>query len=150
MINSDQSSLPPQENSGGRVLLFGTFDPLHDGHRDLFRQAAALGSHLRVVVARDATIESQKGRKASLREDERLAAVMREKYVDEAVLGDKDPASYMLLTKVPFDILVLGYDQRPSDAEVRAILDRLGYGNIRVVRLKPYREDVYKSTFLRS
>lgn len=149
MTNTDLSLPPRQEIKRGRVLLFGTFDPLHDGHRNLFWQASALGDHLTVVVARDATIESQKGRKASLGERERLEAVALEKDVQKAVLGDNDPSSYTSLTTISFDTLALGYDQAPSDVQARALLDELGLPGVRIVRLKPYREDVYKSSFLR-
>lgn len=132
-----------------RVVLFGTFDPLHQGHSSLFKQARLLGDYLIVGVARDSVIASQKGRSAFMLEDQRLACVAQEEFVDEAILGDSDPASYSLLTIVQFDILALGYDQKPSDVEVRAILDSLGLSDVRIVRLNPYRPDIYKSSLLR-
>ena len=38
-----------------RIMVFGTFDIIHAGHEDLFRQARALAEdpHLIVSVARD-------------------------------------------------------------------------------------------------
>ncbi len=140
----------PVANSKVRVLLFGTFDPLHEGHRSLFAQAASLGDHLTVVVARDATIESVKGRPPAAGEQERLAVVAHERMVDEAVLGDADPSSYSLLTTVVFNVLALGYDQAPSDEEVRKILDDLNLAHVRIVRLAPYQPDIYKSSLLRT
>lgn len=62
MINTAHSLHLSVMNRPWRVLVFGTFDPLHAGHRSLFAQAASLGSYLAVVVARDTTIESEKGR----------------------------------------------------------------------------------------
>lgn len=137
-------------NNHLRVLLFGTFDPLHAGHRNLFAQAASLGNHLTVVVARDTTIESEKGRPSAAGEQERLAVVAREHAVDMAVLGDADPFSYLLLTTIAFDVLALGYDQAPSDTEVRKILDDLRLSHVKIVRLAPHRPDVYKSSLLRT
>ena len=47
-----------------RVMVFGSFDPLHDGHRSLFRQARKHGDELVVVVARDVNIARLKGHAA--------------------------------------------------------------------------------------
>ena len=58
-----------------KVMVFGTFDPLHPGHVDFFRQAKQHGDELVVVVALDSTVEKTKGRKPSLGENARLAAV---------------------------------------------------------------------------
>lgn len=33
-----------------KVLVFGTFDGLHERHIDFFRQAKACGDHLTVIV----------------------------------------------------------------------------------------------------
>jgi len=137
-------------NSSLRVLVFGTFDPLHAGHRDLFEQAASLGGYLAVVVARDTAINSQKGRSPAVPEHERLAAVAHESVVDEAMLGDADPFSYSLLATFAFDILALGYDQAPSDTEVRKILEALHKSHVKIVRLAPHRPDIYKSSLLRT
>lgn len=133
-----------------RVLLFGAFDPLHEGHRYLFRQARELGDHLTVVVARDAAIQAQKGRTSFLQEHERLAYVAEDPAVDEAMLGDKDPASYHILMSHGFDILALGYDQKPSDEDIQTILESLHLSHVRVIRLASHRPEIYKSSLLRS
>lgn len=136
-------------SSSSRVLLFGTFDPLHEGHRQLFRQARALGDHLTVIVARDVVIAQQKHRTAFMKEHERLASVADDISVDTAMLGDSDPDSYLVLTTTDFDVLALGYDQQPEDAQVRIILDDLGLGNIRIVRLPAHLPSTYKSSLYR-
>ena len=41
-------------------MLFGTFDGLHEGHFDLFRQAKKYGDYLVVVVARDVNVKKIK------------------------------------------------------------------------------------------
>ncbi len=136
-------------NSGATVLFFGSFDPLHDGHRDAFAQAKALGSELIVVVARDSTIVRDKHRQPSLPEEDRRLAVAADPSVDSALLGDVDANSYATLHSVPFDILALGYDQEPSDEEVRNILHANNLRRVRVVRLAPHKPDSYKSSLLR-
>lgn len=137
-----------------KVLVFGSFDPLHEGHRALFRQARAAGepgAFLVVVVASDSYIRVVKGHTPLQGQGRRLAAVAAEPLVDEARLGDSWPVSdpYRLLSELKFDVLAVGYDQRPDDAVIAAELDRRGKGHVRVVRLRAYRPERYASSRLR-
>lgn len=131
-----------------RVLVFGAFDPLHEGHRDFFRQARALGDHLTVVVARDSSIRANKGYEPHQREELRLRAVA-EAGVGEALLGNNTAHKYELLQELEFEVIALGYDQPPSEEEVRRQLALLGKQRVRVVRLQPFHPEKYKSTFIR-
>lgn len=134
-----------------RVLVFGTFDPLHEGHRDFFRQARALGTHLTVVVARDSWVAEHKGRAPQAGEEERRRRVRAEPTVDEARLGEAWPAAkpYGLLGELQFDVLALGYDQEPADDAVREALAAHGRGGVRIVRCRPYQPQRYKSSLLK-
>jgi len=132
-----------------RVLTFGTFDPLHDGHRDVFQQAKALGDTLLVVVARDSAIQQLKARQPYQSETSRLAAVAQEPGVDEAILGDSDPTRYDLLAAQSFDVLAIGYDQQPDDTAIREILIRAGKPDVTIVRLKPFQPEKFKSSYFR-
>lgn len=133
-----------------RVLAFGAFDPLHEGHRDFFRQAKALGDHVLVIVARDSSIRAHKHRDPFVAEEERVAAVAACDGVDEVRLGNKTAHHYTLLSELAFDVLVLGYDQVPSDEVVREELQQRGKRNVAVVRLKPFQPEAYKSSHLRT
>lgn len=132
-----------------RVLAFGAFDPLHEGHRDFFRQAKALGDHLTVVVARNSSIRANKGYEPHQNEEARLKAVAEMENVDEVIFGNKTVHKYEMLRELEFDVLALGYDQTPSEEEVKRQLALLGKKRVRVVRLKPYHPKQYKSTFIR-
>ncbi len=132
------------------VLFFGTFDPLHEGHRNAFASAKALGDHLIVVVARDTVLSAEKRRKPYLHEDDRLSIVAADGCVDEAIFGDSHARSYGVLQKISFDILALGYDQEPSDEQVAAILESNGLSHVHTVRLPAFSPDRYKSSLLRS
>lgn len=132
------------------VVFFGTFDPLHAGHRYAFARAKALGDRLIVVVARDAVIAAKKQRASHRDEHERLAQVSGDISVDEAILGDTDPDSYELLRTTAFDILALGYDQEPSNEEAALLLTKHHPSHVQIVRLLPYAPTQYKSSLLRS
>ena len=73
-----------------RVLCFGTFDILHYGHVKYLQEAKKLGgenSELIVVISRDSSVESMKGKKPIFSEEHRRALVASIKSVDKAILG---------------------------------------------------------------
>lgn len=132
-----------------RVLVFGTFDPLHKGHVKFFAQAKALGDHLTVVVAHDDALRAHKKREPFQSGQERLAAVASVPAVDKTMLGSTQASSYDLLAELDFEVVALGYDQEPSDDNVREELRKRGKHDAKVVRLAAYKPKKYKSTFLR-
>lgn len=68
------------------VLTNGCFDGLHYGHVQLLQEAKKLGSKLIVLVDSDKSLDSQKGNRRLLPEQERLAMIQALGCVDEAVL----------------------------------------------------------------
>ena len=93
-------------------MIFGTFDMIHAGHEDLFRQARslALDPYLVVSVARDASVVRIKGAKPRHSESERLASMQSHPLVDEALLGDVTGYINHIKAVAP-DMIALGYDQ---------------------------------------
>ncbi len=128
-----------------KVLVFGAFDPLHEGHRDFLRQAKELGDHLTVVVAHDSAIRAYKQREPHQSEEERLTAVKAVPDVDEVMLGRKSADRYHLLGEVEFDVIAMGYNQKPTDEEVKKALEEKGKYQVEIVRLQPYKPEEYPS-----
>lgn len=129
------------------AMCFGTFDSLHQGHEDYFRQAKDLADELFVVVARDATVVDIKGDLPAMNETERLAAVQDHPMVDDARLGypgDK----YQIIEEIKPDILCLGYDQEAFTENLDAELARRGLSAV-IYRCHPFQPDVMKSSLLR-
>ncbi|MCI0479139.1 FAD synthase [Candidatus Uhrbacteria bacterium] len=129
------------------VMCFGTFDCLHPGHEDYFRQAHDHGDRLVVVVARDATVVDVKGDLPSMGEDERLGAVREHPLVDEALLGNLDD-KFRVIEEIQPDIICLGYDQESFTDMLDVELTRRGLA-VNVVRCQPYFPDTFKSSLLR-
>lgn len=94
-----------------RVMVFGTFDGLHDGHRFFLGHASKLGS-LTIVVARDAHVEALKKHTPKYDEGERLILVKKEYPDAHACLGDDVLESWDIVRKIAPDIIALGYDQK--------------------------------------
>jgi cytidyltransferase-like protein len=94
-----------------RVLVFGTFDGVHEGHRAMLREAKALGDYLAVAVAPDNVVTEIKGKICVNRSAQRIQGVRDEHIADEVVLGDKLLSNWSVLKKYRPDIIALGYDQ---------------------------------------
>ena len=131
------------------TLFFGSFDSLHAGHRDAFRQAAQLDGDLQVVVTRDEVVKQQKGRYPNESEEVRLAAVQADPYVAKAQLGSRTADDYSLLSALSFTTLAVGYDQVPDDQLIRKLLAEHGKPDVAVIRLQPFKPDTFKSSKLR-
>lgn len=133
-----------------RIMVFGTFDMIHPGHEDLFRQARALADkpYLIVSIARDAVVEKIKGVRPRHGEAARRSSAAAHPLVDEAVLGDAEGYIGHIAKAAP-DIIALGYDQQGEYVDdLEHDLGAVGLA-VRIVRLEPYQPDIYKTSKLR-
>ena len=130
-----------------KVLAFGSFDLLHEGHKYFLREARKLGDELVVVVARDSTIKDFKGHEPKFSEVERVSHVKELGIADEVRLGYKGD-KWKIIEEVRPDILALGYDQQSYTEGIENGVRDLGL-DARVVRLKGYKVDKYKSSLLK-
>lgn len=132
-----------------RIMVFGTFDMLHEGHLDLFRQARALASAPRLIVsvARDRSVARIKGAAPRRSEAERLELVRACPLVDETVLGDESGYIEHIKRAAPH-ILALGYDQAGEYVEhLERDLAAAGIA-ARIVRLQAHKPEVFKTSKL--
>ncbi len=96
---------------GRRVLVFGTFDQLHSGHKFLLRSAKTRGDYLIVGVALDEHVQTLKDKRPMLNQERRRRAIESIGVVDEAVLCDEELGSFEILGITKPDVIVLGHDQ---------------------------------------
>ena len=73
-----------------KVLVFGTFDGLHEGHKNLLTQAREFGDYVIAVIARDSTVLQNKGKTPKYDEQTRKKALEESGLVNEAVLGQEN------------------------------------------------------------
>ncbi len=132
-----------------KIMVFGTFDGLHPGHLDFFKQAKSLmkNSFLIVSIARDKNVQKIKGQKPEINEKMRLLLVMGNKLVDKVVLAGVSNHLPHIIKERP-DIIALGYDQKHYIKNLKKDLENKGI-IVEVIRLKPYKEKVYKNYLLK-
>lgn len=132
-----------------KVMVFGTFDIFHLGHRSFLRQAKENGDYLTVVVARDKTVKSVKKQDTKNKEQARLENVQKSMLADKVVLGSLGD-KYEVIKKYKPDVICLGYDQKFFIEDLEEKLIEFGLSKTKIIRLKSYKPGVYKSSKLKN
>jgi len=129
-------------------MLFGTFDGLHQGHLNFFKQARNLSnkSFLIVSIARDKNVLRIKGKYPSLSEKDRINLVKKSELVNKVVLAGIKNHLLHIVKENP-DIIALGYDQTFYIKNLKKDLKNKGI-SIEIIRLKPYKEKIFKNHLL--
>lgn len=132
-----------------KIMVFGTFDGLHQGHLNFFSQARNLSEnpYLIVSIARDVNIQKIKGALPEKKEKERLLLLKQSKLADRVVLSGLESHLVHILKEKP-EIIALGYDQRAYVKNLKTDLKNKGL-EVKIVRLKPYKETIYKNHLLK-
>jgi FAD synthetase len=138
MQNSDKKNL---------VMVFGTFDYLHAGHENLFKQARKHGTEIIAVIALDNTVKKIKGEAPDHNEKDRLQALKETTWADKIILGNQKDKMKVIKIYRP-DIIALGYDQFAFTYGLEKLIIDLKL-NTNIIRLAPYRPDMYKSSLLK-
>lgn len=130
-----------------KVLIFGTFDVFHKGHESFLKQARKLGD-LIVVVARDRNVEKMKGKLPRNFETKRAALIRKSGLANKVIMGSKTHNFYRTIRTHKIDLIALGYDQKPSIPYLKKDLRRHRLGQVKIVRLRGLRPQVYKTSKL--
>ena len=93
-----------------RVITYGTYDLLHEGHINLLRRAKALGDYLIVGVTND-SFDRERG-KLNVRNNvlERVEAVKATGFVDQVIIEDYMGQKIDDILKYDVDIFAIGSD----------------------------------------
>lgn len=122
------------------VLVFGTFDLFHKGHRFFLSSAKKYGDRLVVIISRDKNVTRFKGKPPCDTERQRQTNVAQHPDVDEARLGYENWNTHKkVLEDIHPDVVCLGYDQRMH----------IPKGLWTIVRIQAFHSEQYKSSLLR-
>ncbi|HUX22826.1 MAG TPA: adenylyltransferase/cytidyltransferase family protein [Spirochaetia bacterium] len=130
-----------------KVLVFGAFDVIHPGHIDFLKQAREHGDYLIASIARDSYIKEWKGKVPIHSEEVRRQYLLETGMVDEVILGDEVPGSYILVARIHPDVICLGYDQEAFRVNITEWLAK-HLPETKIAVLTPYKPEVYESSKL--
>ncbi len=116
-----------------KVLAGGVFNLLHPGHVFFLRKAKEFGDYLIVVIASNRTASITKDYPV-LDQKIRKKNVEKLGFVDKVVIGDETDFMKVVRREKP-DIIVLGYDQKISERELKKMLSKEGI-NCEIIRIK--------------
>lgn len=124
-----------------KIVAFGSFDPLHEGHKKFLKEAKSLG-YLIVVVSHGDKIKLEKHHDPSQDNDERLENIKQLKIADEVILGEPSDI-YSLLDKIKPDIIALGYDQKIPEPLKNKVK------KYKIISLRSFHPEKYKSSLIK-
>jgi len=130
-----------------KVVIFGTFDLLHDGHKHVIQEAKKEGDLLFVVVGTDKNVEKIKGRLPHNNQEERMHAVKDSGLADKVLLGNEDMESCSMIEELKPDVICLGYDQKVPEKfeeKIKAIEK-----DVKIVKIDSHQPHIHKSSIIR-
>lgn len=130
-----------------KVMVFGVFDGLHEGHRAFLAQAKTLSDDLVIVLASDSIVQAMKGHAPKFTFAQRKIIMETEFPRAEVVAGDSVLGAWSVLRDHTPNIIVLGYDQRELARALQALLPTLRQ-KLAIMVLQPYQPEHYKSSIL--
>ena len=116
-----------------KVLVGGVFNIVHPGHVFFLRKAKEFGDYLIVVVANNRTASLTK-RYPIIDQKIRKENIEKLGIADKVVIGDETDFMKVVRREKP-DVIVLGYDQKMSERELKKMLMKEGV-NCEVRRIK--------------
>lgn len=130
-----------------KVLTFGTFDLVHDGHLYYLSNAKKYWDNLVTIVARDKSVQKFKGKSPLYSEEKRINDVENFQVSDIVELGHESDYFACIKRHNP-KVICLGYDQKSANVWLQKYLDENNL-TITIVILPPYRENELKSSILK-
>lgn len=140
--------MPTEHERCKVVLASGVFDLLHLGHVKYLEEAKKAGgknTKLIVIIARDSTVEKNKGRKPIMPENQRRTLVESLKVVDEAVLGIEKFDIENVVETIKPDVIALGYDQSHLEKRVKEYVEK-NHLNIKVIQVGKFEAEELDSS----
>ncbi len=120
------------ETLGKKILVFGVFDNLHDGHRFLLEKAQKYGANLYIAVTPTKAVQNLKSKLPFYSIKERMHALQNE-YPNAIIFeGDTDHGKWTPITKYKPNTVVCGYDQTELHSALKKISEDQNFQLIQI------------------
>jgi cytidyltransferase-like protein len=94
------------------ILCFGTWDIIHDGHKEFLKDAKSRGDYLITIVVSDEIVYENKGRYPKNKQKDRALNLKKMGIADQIIgVSNNKGLNFKLYKKINPDLIVLGYDQ---------------------------------------
>lgn len=127
------------------VLVFGTFDVIHPGHKFFLQQAALYGDKLIAIIARDEFVQKTKQKSPVHTEADRMNHIIKSGLVNDACLSDPVTGSYNVVSKFMPNVICFGHDQTRLLNSFKKWLDKERI-DVEIVIIDPFKRNRYSST----
>jgi len=131
-----------------KVIIFGVFDGLHEGHHNFIEQASKYGEEIYAIVAQDQVVERLKNKKTKHNQKQRLSFLSSHPLVNQAFLGDGEEGEYLSVKSINPNLICLGYDQKALGLDLQSKIDSGYLPLIKIVFLEAYQPNKYHSSLL--
>lgn len=129
------------------VLVFGTFDHLHKGHRHFLKTAATKGDRLTAVVSADAFVRSTKDRNPHHEQKIRMKMLMDSGLVNHVLPADFPVGNWEVLERERPEVICLGHDQwKMKESLENWLQSKAPEYQPRIFMLQPYQRSKYSSS----
>ncbi|MES2059655.1 MAG: adenylyltransferase/cytidyltransferase family protein [Patescibacteria group bacterium] len=117
-----------------KILVFGTFGKLHEGHLYFLTEAKKLGD-LYVSVSSDESALQRKGKNPIHNIKERIEAIKKLGIAEDVAEGDKTLNSWTAIKEWQPNIICVGFDQYGLKTALADIAGKFGF-DIKVISQK--------------
>lgn len=131
-----------------KVVIFGVFDGVHDGHLHFIKEAKTRGNHLVAIVARDGVVKNLKGKLPANDEVSRVNELLKIPDIDLVVLGDPKIETYNILKEIKPSVIYVGYDQHSLLNSLNKNVKSGFLPELEIVQGSSYKPEIYHSSFL--
>lgn len=131
------------------VMVFGTFDGIHDGHRYFLNEAKKFGDKLIVTVAKDNTVKNLKGHFPDRPLPNRIRDLESENLADEVLAGDQEIGKWQIIERINPQIICIGYDQKDLEEALKKAIREKGL-SCKIEIIKPFKGDLLHSSILKT
>lgn len=107
-----------------KVMCWGTFDRLHEGHLEFLKDVKSKGDYVVAVVISDDTVYLNKRKYPTHTQHERAKSLRKTGFVDDVIKASENiDKNFNIIATINPEVFVFGYDQQtPIEEKLRNFL----------------------------